>query len=190
MPTDVTDLLSEAEFWSMIDDARKRVRDDEHLADELITVLSSQPTEKAFAFQHQFEALSRLSYRSELWCAAYVACGGCSDDAFDYFRAWLIGRGKEAFYHALEDPDSLVKQFDLIRKSGAIPENEILLSVAAKAYQKKTGNDDFYKALKSTESEEEPPCLPNLEFNWAEDDEDSMRKICPKIFDKYWNDPF
>jgi hypothetical protein len=36
-----------------------------------------------------------------------VINGGCSDDCFDYFRAYLISHGREVFEAAIADPDSL-----------------------------------------------------------------------------------
>jgi hypothetical protein len=42
-----------------------------------------------------------------LWGAAYVIEGGCSDDSFDYFRAYLISRGRAVYERAIADPDSL-----------------------------------------------------------------------------------
>jgi hypothetical protein len=36
-----------------------------------------------------------------------VLLHGASDDAFDYFRCWLIGQGREVFEGALHEPDSL-----------------------------------------------------------------------------------
>jgi hypothetical protein len=33
--------------------------------------------------------------------------GGCSDDGFEYFRAWLLAQGRDTFEKALEDPDTL-----------------------------------------------------------------------------------
>jgi hypothetical protein len=47
------------------------------------------------------------SYDWGLWGAAYVIDGGCSDDGFDYFRAYLISLGRDVFERALVDPDSL-----------------------------------------------------------------------------------
>lgn len=47
------------------------------------------------------------SYRWELWGAAYLINGGCSDDGFDYFRGWLLGQGRATWQAALADPDSL-----------------------------------------------------------------------------------
>jgi hypothetical protein len=31
-----------------------------------------------------------------------------SDDSFEYFRSWVIGKGAEAVAQALTDPDGLV----------------------------------------------------------------------------------
>jgi len=38
--------------------------------------------------------------------------GGCSDDGFFYFRAWLISRGQKVYDAALQNPDSLAKVAD------------------------------------------------------------------------------
>ncbi|MEM1220758.1 MAG: hypothetical protein AAGH79_17690, partial [Bacteroidota bacterium] len=29
----------------------------------------------------------------------------------------------------------------------------------------------------------------SFEFNWDEEDPDSLRKICPNLYDKYWDNP-
>jgi len=42
-----------------------------------------------------------------LWGAAVVICGGCSDDSFMDFRATLISVGRSVFETALADADSL-----------------------------------------------------------------------------------
>ena len=36
--------------------------------------------------------------------------GGCSDDGFQYFRNWIISRGKEVYYAAKENPDNLINR--------------------------------------------------------------------------------
>ena len=48
------------------------------------------------------------AYRQELWGAAYLINGGCSDDGFVYFLGWLIAQGRDVYQAALPDPDSLV----------------------------------------------------------------------------------
>jgi hypothetical protein len=47
------------------------------------------------------------SYRWDLWGAAYLINGGCSDDGFDYFRGWLLSQGRAIWQATLADPDSL-----------------------------------------------------------------------------------
>ena len=54
-----------------------------------------------------FDLVMARSYTWKLWGAAYVAMGGCGDDSFDYFRTWLVSRGKSFFETILGDPDSL-----------------------------------------------------------------------------------
>ena len=39
--------------------------------------------------------------------AMRIFCGWCSDDSFEYFRLWLIGRGRMTFERAITMPDSL-----------------------------------------------------------------------------------
>jgi len=65
------------------------------------------PRQEIVDAQRVLSALMADSYRSSLWAAAYVINGGCSDDGFDYFRAWLMLQGRETFGQAVADPDSL-----------------------------------------------------------------------------------
>lgn len=61
------------------------------------------------AFQRRYDDLILRANRWDLWGAAYLMNGGCSDDGFLYFRAWLISEGLEAYARALSNPDSLAK---------------------------------------------------------------------------------
>ena len=47
------------------------------------------------------------AYTWDLWGAAYIIGGGCSDDGFWDFRSTLITCGQKIFERALKDPDSL-----------------------------------------------------------------------------------
>ena len=142
------------------------------------------------AFGSRFDYLQALSYTSELWCAAYVACGGCSDDSFDYFRAWLTGRGKVTFYNALENPDSLLDVFKELAEAGEVPDNELMLSVAQDAYEAQTGKEDYWTRRDlSFDLTGNPKDRATMQFNWTEDDPESMKKICPNVFDYFWEEP-
>ena len=59
-------------------------------------------------FHDILHAYEDLADKFGLWDAAGVMKEyGCSDDGFIDFRAWLIAQGREVYFAALADPDSL-----------------------------------------------------------------------------------
>lgn len=122
-------------FWGLID-AHVEVDDDlEVHVEGLIEALSQERTEAIADFGRHFDALMASSYRADLWGAAHLVKGGCSDDAFDAFRAWLIAMGRTAFENAMEDPDSLGE----LALADAYCESEEMLSVADRAHMSVAG---------------------------------------------------
>ena len=162
--------MTEAEFWELI--ARKIERDGAELdvAPLEEELLGSRP-DRIASFAEQLYRLHDLSYRTRLWGAAYLINGGCSDDGFDYFRAWLIGMGRAVFFAALEDPDSLaaVAEEDV--------ECEDLLSVVYNAYQEVTGRE--------LELPPRTPATNDHEDDWDFDDNEEMRRRYPRLFAKF-----
>jgi Protein of unknown function (DUF4240) len=68
-------------FWSLVEQAPS--------PQELTNQLAALSADELAAFEsHHTEAFYR-SYDWGLWGAAYLIDGGCSDDGFDYFRAYL-----------------------------------------------------------------------------------------------------
>jgi hypothetical protein len=55
---------------------------------------------------HFYECLDR-AYTWELWAAAYIIGGGCSDDKFSDFRSTLVSMGRQIFERTLANPESL-----------------------------------------------------------------------------------
>ena len=110
------------------------------------------------------------SYTWELWGAAYLINGGCSDDGFDYFRAGLIALGRAAFEAGVRDADSLADYID-DELSG-----EEFLYIAPKAYQKVTGEEDLPR---------EAVRFPELGQRWDFDDDNEMERRYPKLFAKH-----
>jgi len=100
----ITAHMPEEHFWGIIATtlaAAAAAGDDPDAQDKaqnasLAALLSELDWQDILAFENRFNALHRASYTSHLWCAAYLMCGGCSDDGFDYFRYWLISRGEAA----------------------------------------------------------------------------------------------
>jgi len=59
------------------------------------------------------------AYTWDLWVVAWLCAGGlCSDDGFEYFRWWLISRGRQLYERAVSDPDSLVDTLATNRHPG------------------------------------------------------------------------
>ncbi|UJR85016.1 DUF4240 domain-containing protein [Sandaracinus amylolyticus] len=106
--------MDDARFWAIIDASRRGC--DHRSADEarwqpavLERLLRALTPDDIEAFALIFEALHARAYRWDLWHAAYVIAGGCSDDGFADFRSGLIGLGREVFEDALRDPLTLAR---------------------------------------------------------------------------------
>jgi hypothetical protein len=140
--------MDHAQFWRLIEAAKAEARGDTDAQLAVLTKkLAALPAEEIVQFDGIFHEMMALSYRWDLWGAAYVLNGGCSDDGFDYFRGWLIAQGESVFRKALEDPESLADV--------ATPEVECeeMFYVAASAYQAKTGDHSMPAPRVSTPSE-------------------------------------
>jgi tetratricopeptide (TPR) repeat protein len=94
--------------------------------------------------------------------------GGCSDDAFEYLRAWIVGQGEETWSQARHDPETL---FLGLLDGAADPEahweriglhdGEHLLYAAGIAHERLTGT---WLPSRTTQRGEPTGA------NWAEDD--------------------
>lgn len=97
--------MDETEFWELIDSTREAAGPDpDDQADALVERLLGLDPESVLDFSRHFEARYNRAYRWDLWGAAWVLLDGVSDDAFDFFRCWLIGQGREVFEGALHSP--------------------------------------------------------------------------------------
>ncbi|MFJ3668313.1 DUF4240 domain-containing protein [Streptomyces sp. NPDC090106] len=102
--------MDETEFWELVDATREAAESDpEEQADLLVDRLLGLDPEMVLDFARHFEARYNRAYTWELWGAATVLLDGASDDAFDFFRCWLIGQGREVYEGAVHAPDSLAE---------------------------------------------------------------------------------
>lgn len=97
--------------------------------------LQSLPPTEIIEFERIFLGLDAKANHWDLWAAAYIIEGGCSDDGFRYFRAGLIGLGRDAYYDALRDPNTLARQ----PTRGVDFSQEELIYAAVEAYEAVTG---------------------------------------------------
>lgn len=176
-------LMDEDRFWSMIDKSKQSSDDLDQFAKSLTKELKKLPSEDIIGFYLREQKLRFDSYTSDLWCAGYIMNGGCSDDSFEYFRCWLIAQGKEAYYSSLKNPDWLV---NLYTEDVDEYDFEDFMYLASDAFEQKNKKDieDYIDYNRFKEHEGEHPDIP---FNWEEDNEESMKKICPKLMEAAWN---
>ncbi len=174
--------LSESTFWEIIHKSLKNSTNQEEQLEVITNELEKLSISDIIGFKLCFDLLLNKSYTSELWCAAYLMNEGCSDDTFDYFRSWLISRGEKTYYEAVKNPDKLI---DEVSSDIEIYEFEDLDYVPNTVFENKTEleihdyiNDDFYKHNNR----------PEIEFNWEEENDASLQKICPNLFE-YFNQP-
>ncbi|MFL5992756.1 MAG: DUF4240 domain-containing protein [Streptomyces sp.] len=100
--------MDETEFWELVDATREAAEGDpEDQTDLLVDRLLALDPEMVLDFARHFEARFNRAYTWDLWGAASILLDGVSDDAFDSFRCWLIGQGREVYEGGVHDPDSL-----------------------------------------------------------------------------------
>ncbi|MFI6640193.1 DUF4240 domain-containing protein [Streptomyces sp. NPDC050504] len=131
--------MDETEFWEIVDRTRQAAGGDpEEHADLLVERLLRHDPDSVLDFARHFEARYNRAYRWDLWGAAALLLGGADDEAFDYFRCWLIGQGREVFEGALHDPDALAGLLDSFDEEFD-GDGEELGYAADEAYEQLTG---------------------------------------------------
>lgn len=91
------------QFWNLIEQSRADTNDCDEQGAKLIELLAQLPPEEIKNFDLQFHALMAQSYRWDWWAVGYIVNGGCSDNGFEYFRAWVISQGRGYYEAALKD---------------------------------------------------------------------------------------
>lgn len=129
--------MPDERFWGLIALTTALAKDPGRQIAVLRTVLATLPLHDIEAFQAAFDKAMARSYSWDLWGAAFVVNGGSSDDGFEYFRCWLISRGKAVFEQVLADPDSLGDFVDPGTK--AARELEAFAYVAGEVWSARTG---------------------------------------------------
>ncbi|MCH0543363.1 DUF4240 domain-containing protein [Streptomyces sp. MUM 203J] len=133
--------MDETEFWEIVDSTREAAEGDpDDHAELLVERLVQLDPEAVLDFARHFEARYNRAYSWDLLAAAAILLGGASDDAFDYFRCWLIGQGREVFEGAVHDAESLAELLEDFDPS-ADGDGEELGYAADEAYEQLTGLD-------------------------------------------------
>lgn len=177
-----SEMLDEDVYWSIVANSLKETNNQEDQELFLITEIQKRTPTEIIGFRLRTDQLLFDSYHPELWCAAYIVSEGISDGGFEYFRCWLISRGKEVFYSVKANPDSLIKQVVEDKESY---EFEGFWYVAMNAFKNSTG-EDLYSYIDYDQFVTNDENYPLLEFNWNVEEPQTMKKICPVLFKNLW----
>ncbi|MEU0387619.1 DUF4240 domain-containing protein [Streptomyces chartreusis] len=170
--------MDETEFWELVDDTREAAEGDpEEQADLLVERLTQKDPDSVLDFARHFESRYNRAYRWDLWGAAWVLLDGASDDAFDFFRCWLIGQGRHVFEGAVHDPDSLADLLDDFDEE-IDGDGEELGYAADEAYEQLTGTVAPDLAI--------PPAPPEPEGTPLDfENEDLLAERYPKLWERF-----
>jgi hypothetical protein len=178
------EMLDEDLFWKIVDASAKNTKNQDQQQKNLINEISKLTPKQMVGFRLRTDKLLYDTYSSEMWCAGYIMNGGCSDDGFEYFRNWIISRGKDTYFKAKQNPDSLISQKD--NGEDEMYEFEHFWYVALEAFEKTTGKE-LYDYIDEEKFQTKEGNYPQFKFNWQEENTESMKKLCPKLFEQFWN---
>lgn len=148
--------MSDDTFWTLIERTTGFEADTGAQTHALTQVLHGLSADDIVAFEIAFQRQLNAAYTWDLWGAGYVAEGGMSDDGFEYFRRWLISKGRAVYERVLTAPDDLA---DLLASDSQGPlEYEEFAYVAGDVWTSKTGQslDAFHERVGSTFGGGEP----------------------------------
>ena len=164
------------DFWAVIGRATAdRPASPAEVAKRAAADLASRDPEEIVAWARHLDKVMVASGTQDLWAAAYLINGGCSDEGFDNFRGWLIAHGRETVARSVRSPDSLA-EMPAVRaaaQNGAVFEAEEVLSIGAEAYVLATGS--------RMPAEERPVTRPDAADLWDFDDEEEMQRRLPRL---------
>jgi hypothetical protein len=178
-----TRIMTDERFWALIQPTTAFENDPDRQIAALHSALENLSTEEIEAFEEAFGRQLKRSYSWDLWGAAYVVHGGASDDGFEYFRRWLISKGRRIFERVVADPDSLADIVALV--PGGPLEFESFGSVARRVWSEKTGR----KAREMPDSAE--MVYIGLKPSGTPFDEDAthLAKRYPKLWQRFGTNP-
>jgi hypothetical protein len=165
--------LTEDEFWLLIEASRKSTARDRYRQEEnLRQLLAALPVDEIFEFELRYGTLIRQAYNWDLWAAAYIIQGGCGDDMFWDFRSWLVAQGKDIYYSAVDDPDSLTDVISLEDDRWIDFENP-----AMSVWEEKTGESGISMPCVGSNLGEEPEGKP-----WTDEE---LPERLPRLWRKF-----
>lgn len=173
--------MTEDEFWGHIRASGPDPLDPEAQAERLTARLAKLPPDDILDFVAHWDRAGDRAYLRELWAAAYLINGGCSDDGFQYFRWWLVLQGRAVYEAAVADPDTLaavVEPETEVYEAEEYPGMDAWFAVTG-AGRDDEGYDAYGRALEARRPDRPP--LPDLAPRWDFDDDAEVRRRLPRL---------
>jgi hypothetical protein len=181
------------EFWAVVDAARLAAATlpgdpREAVATALTDRLAATSKQTILEYQERFDQLHDALYRWDVWAAAYLIGGGCSDDSFIDFRAGVIAQGRDWYERTVLDPDTLAEHSDVI--AGARKRHDWALFcesvnyAAPNAYERISGDEDdrtFYDDFKDFQTTRPPADPTDMGEDFDFDDPTQMHTRLPRL---------
>jgi len=179
--------MDESEFWTLVDTARFA----ETPTDEaLVELLTGRSLEELVAFQRRFDAVTDRVHRWDVWAAAYLIGGGCSDDAFGDFKAGLVALGSDWFERVAAGADELASHPLVIEAAESRDVAEVIFDenfafAASTAAESGADVEVFWAAMEAVPDDAESP---ELGDGWDFDDKQEMRSRLPRLASLFLTD--
>lgn len=169
--------MNQETFWKIIGEVNNESGGEMEIKPDLLTKrLKAMDAGEILSFSRVFDSMMDRAYTWDLWAAAYIIHGGCSDDAFMDFRSSLISMGKEVFERSVSSPETLA---DMDSDAARDLSFEGFAYPATTVYKEKTG--------KLPERETKHPTDPTGD-EW-EEDESVLKAKYPRLWSKFGESP-
>lgn len=175
-------------FWEIIETARTRTGPVRPFHKALAYYLASHTKQGILEYQERFDQVHAALYRRDLWAAAYLIGGGCSDDSFIDFRAGLIAQGREWYERVVASPDSLADHPAMSGAAGNARDSALFYEevnyAARRAFEQLTcGTEDFTAAWTDFRRSHGPDGRGAVDMgeDFDFDDPDQMRRRLPRL---------
>ncbi|MFI6875477.1 DUF4240 domain-containing protein [Streptomyces sp. NPDC050400] len=174
-------------FWNVIEAARATAASTtEPLDKALVSQLAERPCQEILEYAERFDEVHDALYRWDVWAAAYLIGGGCSDDSFMDFRAGVIALGRRWYDRVAASPDSLAEHPEVVATAGVHDEvlfYEDVNYAASRAFEQVTGDADaFCEAWRGFHrAEPENAHAVDMGEDFDFDDDSEMSRRLPRL---------
>ena len=126
--------MTEEECWEIV--TKTPGETDSYRVQHIFRELRQKAPADLIDFEMFIGRQLRVLHSGALWRAAYLMCGGCSDDGFGDFKGWMLLRGRDFCSRCANDPEELSTVEFGPEEYPACPE---VSQAAAIIYQEKYG---------------------------------------------------